>query len=59
MKELKLSRRIRDGIFELHHYIGDTRKRTSLKTKDENEARLKFTKITGLPAPVKKNNGIP
>ena len=51
MNTPKLTRRSRDGIWRLEHYVRNIRKRKSLGTVSEIEARIIFIEITGFQHP--------
>ena len=47
MKELKLIKRDRDGVYSIVFYQNNNSKYKSLGTKNKMEAEIAFTKITG------------
>ena len=49
MRNPKLAKRIRDGIYTIQYYENHKRKFKSLDTKDKMEAEILFIRITGYP----------
>ena len=49
MKELKLIKRDRDGVYSIVFYQNNNSKYKSFGTKNKMEAEIVFTRITGFP----------